>query len=83
MDMHACGFVFTGFFTLHCIVKTGVKAHSLWSVAPQLLLVLPISTAPAQSCSSTIIGVAYKYCSSAKIRRLLFASMKPTTSSGI
>jgi hypothetical protein len=47
MDMHACNFVFTSFFTLHCIVKTGVKAHSLWSVAPQLLLV-PISTAPAQ-----------------------------------
>jgi hypothetical protein len=36
-----------------------------------------------ECCSSTIIGVAYKYCSSAKIRRLLFASMKPTTSSGI
>jgi len=48
MDMHACGFVFTSFFTLHCIVKTGVNAHSLWSVAPQLLLVLLISIAPAQ-----------------------------------
>jgi hypothetical protein len=79
MDMHACGFVFTGFFTLHCIVKTGVKAHSLWSVAPQLLLVLPIRTAPAQR----FVDVAHTYCSSAKIRRLLFACMKPTTSCGI
>ena len=48
MDMHACGFVFTGFLTLHCIVKIDGKAYSLWGVAPQLLLVLPISTAPAQ-----------------------------------
>ena len=46
--MHTCGFVFTGFLTLHCIVKTAGKAYGLWGVAPQLLLVLPISTAPAQ-----------------------------------
>ena len=31
-------------------------------------------------CPSIIIGVAYKYRSRAKIRRLLFACMKPSTS---
>jgi len=41
------------------------------------------STQFMECCSSTIIGVAYKYCSSAKIRRLMFACMKPTTSCGI
>jgi hypothetical protein len=34
--MHACGFVFTGFLTLHCIVKTAGQAYSVWGVAPQL-----------------------------------------------
>ena len=31
MEMHACGFVFTGLLTLHCVVKTAAHAsHSLY-----------------------------------------------------